>query len=440
MQTGQAWIAASLRSTQTWLSSAKSRMWLWRPCRERRDLETTLFLPSDEKEFRCAVSALVKDGGHRLHDLTIAEYVGKCRELWNGCDLDAAFCTKLIIDKRVCAELAKSRPAGNEFDLLRDAQNVDGDADLEEIYCIAIGAMRPDGSFVGAPKDYEPPKEFRGNRTVVIAREADPTIDQEEPEKPTAKFSIVGIFDVLGFSDTARSIGLLELYALYSRLIHEAVNPLRDGTWAMTWAPRGASTFSPALLRAPIRACHFSDTILLWVTAHPATVNPFFDSCSQLICRALDAKIPLRGAIAVGEAVMHLKTGVYLGLPLVEGHNLEKNQDWIGVGLCKSFCEASQQLRLDPARVRPWEAPLKSDAASTFYSGLSLDWPRRYREGQKRSAVATLLAMRNEAFGKYYDNAIRFVDESDRNAQWYPAIPPPDQVRPKKRDEGDVKC
>jgi hypothetical protein len=48
-------------------------------------------------------------------------------------------------------------------------------------------------------------------------------------------------------------------------------------------------------------------------------------------------ELPLRGRMAVGEAILDKTNGVHLGVPLVEVARLERAQEWIGCSVGPSF-------------------------------------------------------------------------------------------------------
>ena len=143
----------------------------------------------------------------------------------------------------------------------------------------------------------------------------------ESPE-PQRMPWMVALFDVLGFSARLRSSGLEIVHRDYQTLVERVVTkePLRC-IGAMK-SP-GETGRVPAIYSADVRYTYFSDTILLWMPLVPLFVGPFTQRCADLVCEALRMGIPLRGALSLGEAVMHKKTGTYIGEPLVEAARLE---------------------------------------------------------------------------------------------------------------------
>lgn len=93
----------------------------------------------------------------------------------------------------------------------------------------------------------------------------------------------------------------------------------------------------------PVRHAHFSDTILLWVPLVQHFIAPFLARCADMVSEALQMGLPLRGAITAGKAVMHSRTGTFIGEPLVEAARLEQAQNWLGVSLGCRCCPTTSR-------------------------------------------------------------------------------------------------
>jgi hypothetical protein len=140
---------------------------------------------------------------------------------------------------------------------------------------------------------------------------------------------VVALFDVLGFEDRIGRFSLEEVHGQYKELLSIAKS---KGSHAFFDArPAGDGTMVPFFGYIDIEQEYFSDTILLWTRFRPATLKPFLHVCSSFMCETLRAELPLRGAIALGHAVMDKGTRTYLGQPLVEVARAEKAQQWIGL-------------------------------------------------------------------------------------------------------------
>jgi len=121
--------------------------------------------------------------------------------------------------------------------------------------------------------------------------------------------------------------------------------------------------------------------------------------------------MPLRGALSVGEAILNLNDRIFLGSPLVETARLEKNQKFIGAGLCKSFDDP-----LIPRRfLLDWGEHLKPKGRE-LSSGAVLDWPRHWRETRGGSARLYIETLKNQDYPVYYENTLRLIDISDEAA------------------------
>ncbi len=373
-----------------------------------------LFGPDDDAEFVGIVRKNLVKAAYSLHEISPLEYVRRCRSEWLSCWTDEVFSVKLLIDNKLLA--SERSPAGlDDF-----FEFIDSSADPEGPFCVAFGLARPDGSLVGAPPDYMQ-RSFRstGRRTLLRSLESD--IPCEEPENPQVASHIICLFDVLGFSNRLDRDGIGEIQALYGKLIETALKPHAEGNlWSPVLLAGGPDAISPALFWLPLRFAYFSDSKLLWAPSHHNCVAPFLHRCLNVFCKALSLGVPLRGAITAGDLVLHKKSNVYLGQPLVEAARLEQSQEWLGVSLGVSVRSERLRLPFSPFQVMLWEAPLKAGREGALLSGSVLDWPRRWRElNSEASARAAVEAIRTSDFAQYYDNALGFVEYSDVNSKWF---------------------
>jgi hypothetical protein len=378
-----------------------------------------LFEDLDDDAFRDIVGKNLAEGAYRLHQISPAEYVSRCRQEWRACGTDEVYAMKILVDKKFDA----SQPnALTDLEVGFEVTDLVKEPD-EDLYCVAIGLIRPDGTLVGAPPDYDQRPPLQGRQALVLAVDSD--IPSEEPETPSVATHIICLFDVLGFSDRLAREGLPAIQALYDKLIETALKPHVGNLWTPFLASIGPSTYHPGLFWLPLRFAYFSDSILLWAPAHPNCIGPFLDRCLNVFCEALNLGAPLRGAIAAGDLVLHQQASFYLGQPLVEAARLEQAQEWIGVSLGVSVRSEDLRLPFSPLQVMIWDSPMKP-GREELLSGIVLDWPRRWRElHPETSAEGTILTLRKEGFERYYDNAVTFVRHSDANADWFLAAMPP---------------
>ncbi|HEX3558851.1 MAG TPA: hypothetical protein VHU19_06595 [Pyrinomonadaceae bacterium] len=162
---------------------------------------------------------------------------------------------------------------------------------------------------------------------------------------------VVAIFDVLGFEDRIRRFSLEEVHGQYKELLAIATS---KGSHAFFDArPAGGGTMVPFFGFIEIEQDYFSDTILLWTRFSPPTLGPFLHVCCSLMCEALRAGLPLRGALALGDAIMDKSARTYLGEPLVEAARLEKAQQWVGLSFGRSFT-SRRGVPFNAELVRPY--------------------------------------------------------------------------------------
>jgi hypothetical protein len=227
---------------------------------------------------------------------------------------------------------------------------------------------------------------------------------------------VVALFDVLGFGDLVKRFPLEEIHEKYKGLLSIVSS---KGSHAFFDArPAGDGTWTPFLGFVDIEHDYFSDTILLWTRFIPATFTYFLHTCSRFMCEALQAELPLRGAITLGTAIMDKSARTYLGPPLDEAARAEKSQQWIGLSFGRSFTSRRDvPFRADLAR--PYDKHRKPGSADVV-AELVVDWPRVWRETYKTSAVQILerLALCGKA-PEYYRCTIEFVRHSDANPEWW---------------------
>lgn len=179
------------------------------------------------------------------------------------------------------------------------------------------------------------------------------------------------------------------------------VVPTPDGHVAVGWLVIGNA--------------YFSESLLFW-TRYSKMALPSFTHCiAEAICFGLELELPLRGAIAVGEAILDTDSGVYLGAPLVEVARTERSQQWIGASFGPSFSKPGFNDGFYLNTILPYKSQYK-DRTSEFATGMAVDWPRRWREGRKSNPLPVLKALdRDPDFSAYYNCAARFIDFSKVN-------------------------
>lgn len=182
----------------------------------------------------------------------------------------------------------------------------------------------------------------------------------------------------------------------------------------------------------------FSDTFIIWIEDLEfwgMRLRGFYEKCNEIFVEAIKKRIPLRGAISRGKAIMDNEKRIYLGKPIVESARLEPLQNWIGISLGYS-CEILYPS--EAACVIPYTEQYKKELLENpnvdeifvnenrkecvtlgygdIASLMALNWPRYWRENEKDNLSDIISEMNtDEKFSSYYENAMTFIDFSNKN-------------------------
>jgi len=231
---------------------------------------------------------------------------------------------------------------------------------------------------------------------------------------------IFAFFDVLGFSERLRNIGLEAIYALYKELI-EIVRKTAGGRMVLSAVPAGGdnSGLVPTMGYFLIEHTYFSDTIMLWGRYNLATTLPFYDLCNDFFCEAIKRNLPLRGCITFGEAIMDKENGIFLGEPIIEAALGEAAQSWIGVSFGPSLDKSRYSWLGDLRMVLPFSMQIKK-GKEKFVEQIALDWPRKWRSKYNTDPMNNINALNtNPAVSHYYETTNSFIDFSSQNPEWW---------------------
>ncbi len=284
----------------------------------------------------------------------------------------------------------------------------------------------------------------------------------KEIEKHEQLYSIA-LFDILGFSNYV-SINetnvILELYNKLLSLIEEQKST-PDGNCSRAGSIVPVPTSSDwknntlvADANGFVRVCHFSDTFIIyvnhqigkqgwWLLDRKYEPNPllicedsaevyppfyqfhtiylsFLQTCMEFFCQAILAGIPLRGCLSTGIALMDQDKSIYFGNPIVEAARGESAQDAMGIAFGRSF---NNYHPVYHDYFIPFLGHMKPDDKKTkFLSPMVLDWPRFWRNSptyKEYSLIDCIKKMNTDScFSKYYENAIKFVEFSEKHENW----------------------
>lgn len=180
---------------------------------------------------------------------------------------------------------------------------------------------------------------------------------------------LIGVFDVLGFSDGIQREPLSKVAQEYREL-------QRHLAWSAEIPLFIMDPANPRAERWHTRNAVYSDTMILWSDTSREAAMFFVASCSILMETATQAGWPLRGAITSGECVISQEAGLFLGQPIIRGLGLEKTQDWVGVGIDTLTVDnpAYGSVVRRNTDVRAYNVPMKAGAATLHWA---ITWHQR---------------------------------------------------------------
>jgi hypothetical protein len=231
------------------------------------------------------------------------------------------------------------------------------------------------------------------------------------------ELKIICMLDVLGFENLHNSFGLSRLRDYYKELTEYVkeqeggigIQPIPDGRVAVGWLVVGNA--------------YFSDTLLFWTNYNKISLPSFTKIISECLCFGIEHKLPLRGAISVGQAILDSETNTYLGQPIIEAARTEKLQNWIGVSFGRSFTQPDFNNGFYLDTVLPYKSHYK-DSSSPLATGMTVDWARRWRETRKTNLSELISSLDTvPEYSEYYKRTIDFVKFSEENHDWFKTKP-----------------
>jgi len=256
---------------------------------------------------------------------------------------------------------------------------------------------------------------------------------------------LVAVFDILGFEQRLKRYGLGEISARYEALV-EVVNYRKEHAKRVFgencfeespyWSAEG-----DVILFTQTYGAYASDSIIIWANRtwpdaraldieecknhmespddgweyHPIPCDNFLDVCNDVICRGLESDLPLRGGIAVGNAILDQERNMFLGQPIIEAARLERVHEFIGT----SFC-ASAVVQTIPARFVLHFNQYVKEKHPPLWHGLTLDWPRHWRRTRKADLTRVVSSLNTDPqYSRYYDNTHDLVAVSEQYADQY---------------------
>ncbi len=227
------------------------------------------------------------------------------------------------------------------------------------------------------------------------------------------ELKLLCFLDVLGFESLFKSMGLKEMAKCYEKLAKYVkeqeggidIIPLPDGHVGVGWLVIGNA--------------YFSDSILFWTQHNKMSLPSFTHLIAETICYGIELRLPFRGTISCGEAILDSQSDKYLGELMFEAKHTEELQNWIGVSFGRSFAKPDFNKGFYLNTVLPYKSHYKN-TKSKYATGIVVDWPRRWRESRKTDVRPLISAMDTKPkSSKYYKNTLRFIDFSEQNHDWF---------------------
>lgn len=231
---------------------------------------------------------------------------------------------------------------------------------------------------------------------------------------------MLGFFDVLGFSKRVETEGPEQTAALYRQLIETTVK--KEASRCLGTVSDGTGARYMSIFSLDVKTAYFSDTIFMWVPLERVFVDAFVSHCATFVCEALAMGVPVRGAIALGEAVMDRNTGTYIGMPIVEAASCEKIQEWLGVAYTPSATWPPFMAEVHPNHFIEYDIPVKPGHENDL-PPVALDWTRRWEELFNCPASTKLVELNGQSPHKKLENAIAYVEHCALNRDWHKKPP-----------------
>lgn len=214
--------------------------------------------------------------------------------------------------------------------------------------------------------------------------------------------SWVAVFDALGFTNHIKQAGRHEV--AHCILVSQIEDLLSE-------------VMSDVAKHGKLKSLVFADTIvILTQTAEPRDYPWFLLHCKKLITRSISLRLPLRGAISIGQIDVAEQHPILLGAPFLEAHRYCDDQDWVGLLMTPSATLALRNAGLEPRHHDFVDGPIPlrkclpdNVLAFRFQNGTAnFASPLLHYLGEMKQLAPT------EAKGKYE----RTIEHIERHYRW----------------------
>jgi len=189
----------------------------------------------------------------------------------------------------------------------------------------------------------------------------------------------IGLFDILGYKNIVNREDIMEIFRVHNFLLNETEDSFRhiDGVYTIGRGP------GPHDKRITVHS--YSDTIVFYSTDISNEPTREVDrvfletlvACEFLYMAANASKLPLRGAITVGNLIDH--KNILVSKEMVEAYEMEKKQDWIGCWInSRCFEHISKDAFIENVEAKSiieYDIPIKK---GIYERGYVYNWARNY--------------------------------------------------------------
>jgi hypothetical protein len=218
----------------------------------------------------------------------------------------------------------------------------------------------------------------------------------------------VAFLDIMGFrervfrEDHSRVKSMLESLRPTIEVIEEKAKSRLDKKPIVDDSQSTASSF--------IYPVSFSDSIIFISSDSTfSSARKILYNVRWILAEALNAEIPMKGAIAYGRLTANLKKSLYFGKPLIDAYDLQQELFLYGAILHhtmeKHLKDNDMIEKLNDNYIYKWSVPLKTGKINHYI----VDWTDMVHKEESQVCVNKLY---NRVSGKprmYVDNTLKFL-------------------------------
>lgn len=218
--------------------------------------------------------------------------------------------------------------------------------------------------------------------------------------------SWVAVFDALGFTNRVEQASKNDV--AHDILVGQIEDLLSE-------------VMSDAAKHGKLKSLVFADTIVILApTAEPRDYPWFLLQCKNLITRSISLRLPLRGAISIGQTHVAEQHPILLGAPFLEAHRYCDDQDWVGLLMTPSATRALRTAGLEPRHHDFVDGPIPlrkcppDDAlAFRFQNGMAnFASPLLHYLGEMKQLAPTEAKVKYERTIEHIERHYRWVGEA----------------------------